>query len=189
MRGRYMCIKKMNELEKVKWGLQQIEFAFKFYKCCFDNEINCKLFKPKLTVKVDNDTINIPEWDIFTQDELVKQALNQTMTSVGVCVIAVDQALSAKHGNSSFKNWQNNPNDLNSLREIIFLIRSAYAHKIPDVYWHISGDRTAANYVVNTPGGPIKFNANGKHGTKLEVSHFNGFEGFIHLVKFALNKL
>lgn len=175
----------MKEFEKVDWGLQQIAFAFKLYNCCKANEIDPDLFKPELTVKIDNDTINVPKWKGFNQNELLKQALNQVMTAVGVCAIAVDQALLTKHGKSSFKNWKNNPNDLNSLREIIFLIRSAYAHKMPDVYWNISGPRTKAKYVVNTPKVKVEFDANNKHGTKLKVSHFGGFKGFIHLVQFA----
>ncbi len=71
----------------------------------------------------------------------------------------------------------------------MFLFRSAYAHKMPDVHWHISGPRTTAVYTVNTPDGVVEFNANDKHGKKLELAHVGGLRGYIHLVCFASDLL
>ncbi|WP_445365577.1 hypothetical protein ACJJJB_01505 [Microbulbifer sp. ANSA001] len=180
----------MNEAERVYWGLQQFVFAAKFAVCCQNEIIDSSVFQSKCTLNIDSDvTFDIPEWDAFNQSELVKSALNQMMISLGACSIAVDEALSIRNGNSSYKNWAATPSDLNSLREIMFLIRSAYAHKMPDVHWHISGARTTALYKVNTPDGLVEFDANGKHGTKLELSHFGGLKGYINLVNYASDLL
>ncbi|WP_298773908.1 hypothetical protein [uncultured Shewanella sp.] len=107
----------MTETERVYWALQQFMFAAKFAACCDNQSIYYNVFKPVSTVRIPNDvTFDIPEWDIFNQEGLMTAALNQMMTSLGACSIAVDEALSSRDGNSSFRNWQNNQNDLNSLR-------------------------------------------------------------------------
>lgn len=180
----------MNEAERIYWGFQQFVFAAKFAACCENGTIDSSVFQPKSTVCIENDvTFNIPEWDAFNQEELVKSSLNMMMSSLGACSIAVDEALSIRNGKSSFRNWQNNPTDLNALREIMFLIRSAYAHKMPDVHWHIDGQRRTATYQVNTPDGLVEFDANGKDGTKLVLSHFGGLRGYINLVNYASDLL
>jgi len=180
----------MTGAEKVYWGLQQFVFAAKFAACCNSGTIDFNLFKPRCTISIPNDvTFDIPEWNSINQEELVVGALNQLMISLGACAIAVDEGLSSKHGKSSFKNWEKDQSDINSLREVIFLIRSAYAHKMPEVHWHISGPRAKTTYLINTPNGDVQFDANGKNGTKLEISHFGGLRGFIYLVHLASDNL
>ncbi|MBX7147506.1 hypothetical protein K1X76_00345 [bacterium] len=180
----------MTEKESVYWALQQFTFAVKLVVCCFNAKIDFNIFKPKVTFNIQNDvTFDVPEWDIINQEELNKAVMNQLMASLAACTIAVDEALSIRHGKSSFRNWEKTPSDLNALREIIFLIRSAYAHKMPDVYWNIDPNRNKAIYTVNTPDGQVQLDARDKHGTKLKFPHFGGLKGYLHLVNFASDVL
>ncbi len=120
---------------------------------------------------------------------LIKQAENLLMNSVGVCAIAADSALADKYGKSSYREWEKNSTELNTIRELIFIIRSAYAHKIPDVFWYIDGSRSQAIYELNTPFGKVNFDARNRQNTKLEFAHFGGIKTFIYLLESALKKI
>ena len=180
----------MTEAERVFWGFQQFAFAVKFVAACGSNEIGIDAFQPERTVRIGNEApITIPEWDVIDQNQLSVGAQNFLMISLGACSIAVDEALSIRNGKSSFRNWSNNQNDLNGLREIIFLIRSAYAHKMPDVHWFIDTPRRQAVYQVQTPDGLVELDTNNRHGTKLEFCHFGGLRGYVNLVNYASDLL
>lgn len=164
-------------------------FALKFFYCCQKNKIVASIFEPELTFKIDSELVQVPKWDAFNQSELIKQAENQLMNSVGVCAIAVDSALADKYGKSSYREWKKNPTEINTIREIIFIIRSAYAHKIPDVFWYIDSSRSQAIYELNTPFGIVNFDARNKQNTKLEFAHIGGVKTFIYLLERALKNI
>lgn len=176
----------MTESEQIYWAAQQFAFALKFVHLCQKERISADLFKPSCDFHIDGVyQCSISDWDAIDQTQLNLAALNQLMIAVGASAIAIDYALTRKHGSSSYKNWHNNPSDLNSLREIIFLIRSAYAHKIPDVYWHIDGPRRNAVYKVQTPDGEVVLDTKNRNGTKFDFSHLGGIQGYLRLLHYA----
>jgi len=179
------------EAEIVYWAVEQFTFAAKFLACCLKKKVDVSMFEPKTILTVDDGSIiKIAEWPKMNQSKLENGAKNQLMTSIAACSIAVDDALSRRYGgSSSYRNWKAKPSSINSLREIIFLIRSAYAHKMPDVHWHISSNRRGAIYTVTTPDGEVEFDANDRHGTKMNPVHFGGLKGYFRLVNYASDLL
>lgn len=180
----------LTEVEKVRWAIEHFVFTMKLSAIVENGMINHEIFRPSTNVIFSGEPLmTIPEWDGLTQAGLIDAVRNYQMMSIAGSSIAADNALSAKHGRSSQNLWQANPNDLNSLREILFLIRSAYAHTVPDVHWQIAGRRKTNIYSVETPDQIVEFDANGKHGAKLDFADFGGLKGYLSLLLYASDLL
>jgi len=175
----------MTEAEKIFWAVEQFTFAIKFLTCCNSGTVDPNIFKPKAIMRLKGVSFEIQAWNDMNLEKLKKAAGNQLMVSMAASAITVDDALSRVYGKNSFDAWKKDPSDLNSLREIIFLIRCAYAHTMPDVHWCIDKKRKDAIYQVCTPDGNVSFNAGNKQREKLKFNHFGGLKGYFDLVNFA----
>lgn len=171
------------------WGFEQFISASKFYSACLHDEINPKCFEPARELHLPGEAyIGLPEWKDFDKLKLCQLANNYLLLALGACAISADEALSNKHGSTNAKNYANNPTDINALREVILIIRSAFAHRLNNVHWVIDKNRRRL-YEVNTPNGIVKFDARDKHNTKFEFAHIGGMEGFHKLINFASDDL
>ena len=153
------------------------------------DEIDPRCFEPARELHLPGEArIGLPEWKDFDKLKLCQLANNYLLLALGACVISAEEALSKKHGSSTSKNYKNNPTDINALREVILIIRSAFAHKLNDVHWIIDVNRRLL-YEVNTPDGMVIFDARNRHNTKFNFAHIGGMEGLHKLINFASDDL
>ena len=181
----------MTPKDRIFWALQQFIFTLRLQGLCKDGNIASELFTPEKMVRTwDGQQIRINEWNNLSKDSLITVAKNNTLLALGGSVIVVDEALTIAHSpqrqSGAFDEWKYTPTDLNALREVIYLIRCAYAHHMIDVHWNISNGRKSAIYKIKTPDGiQVEFDARDKNKTKLHPDHFGGLAGYFALVNFA----
>lgn len=171
------------------WGFEQFISAAKFYSACMNDEIDPKSFEPARQLHLPGEAyIGLPEWKDIDKLKLCQLANNYLLLALGACVISADEALSKKHGASSARNYANSSTNINALREVILIIRSAFAHRLNDVHWVIDPNRRLL-YEIDTPEGKVTFDARDKHNTKFEFAHIGGMEGFHSLINLASDDL
>lgn len=116
-----------------------------------------------------------------SQANLVDVSYNLFLAAFGTCATGVDVALDQQHGGK-----ERLANDVvNSVRNIIYLVRCCFAHGPLVPKWEVQGQLLREHRVTLT-GRTIALSADRLNGQAFKPSDVGGLEGFCLLLKHAL---
>lgn len=175
----------MQPLECIIEAYVIFNLAFKFVKKCDPQQpqITPEMFRNSLPIKTGGRGVVIPE-ENFSQQVLEGRARNLLQSALGTLLITIDEAADEIWGSKNSKAVD----DLGKARNILYMLRCAYAHGPVEPKWVIK-KVYQEQIQLNLPGEiAINFRADLLNGQPFVLDDIGGLEGLVALIQFIVEE-
>lgn len=185
-----------NEAEEIDEALNILDLTIRLQTGFRVGFISSECFQRKM--EVNKDTHSALDNDYFYNKKpiLKNRFRNLVLTTIGMVSCALDRALDQKFGNKNPKDHS----EIGSVRNIIYMIRCAFAHDPCNPIWECKSKYTESPYVLtidksvskriifgeNIPQAlAFEFDFKKLNGMGLSFEHFNALDGFFLLAEYG----
>lgn len=146
------------------------------------HEISNNIFHHPLSIAFDDASIKTFAPPNYDEHQVETMIMNLRNISLGACFIGFDEALK-----DAFKNKEIKDNDINSLKDIIYMLRCAFAHTPSKPTWNIAKDKYQKRFEIKEINFSMDFN--NLHGKEVEITYQDGAPSLWNLMEYCLSVL
>lgn len=166
----------MSPAESVDQAFLQLEFAIKLLVHIELGKINACDFDTDVLIKLKQVNLPFTSGTFVSGDEIILAAQNNYMLTLGFTTIVLDRALE----DAGFERDDSSPAPYRDLRDLVYMIRCAFAHDMMRPRWEARG-RFARQFCVHLPSGPLLVDTLALHGQRFDDSQLGGIEGYLQI--------
>lgn len=167
---------KMEILKNIDQAFLQLEYAIKLLNYMELRTIDKDEFDTNIVITGKKENISFNHSAFNTYDDLILGAENNVLITVGFTCIVLDTSLQS----IGIKPNHSDRSSDGMLRNLIYMIRCAYAHDMMHPKWEVRGNY-AQPLEIQLKSDTLKVDLSKKHSQLFNIEDIGGYENYFHI--------